>query len=409
MSDQKKDMTGLMDYAKEMQDSGHAPAAPVGSVMEEQKIEKFDDFESLDEYGKNNPTPEPMPAQPAETQPENPFAVSAPSETPAAGDSFQNDFSTSADSDPFATPPAEQPLAPPLDLSEVDSSPAPDLQSPAASAASPADEFALPEEDASSPPLIAEPMRPAPRLSQPATTPTPAGMGKVKEYSEALSTSKSAVPASFPFSLLITGKLAPDEQARLLDILSRENMGIREIDMEPQLESGKILIPRISEYAGILIIGALRSSRTRMRFGPSDTIFATAETQDSGDATLDTGERRSEAHVIDASHAAEKIPITQASSIPGLERFTVIDVVLVTAAIRTMAVEAETSPEFGDLLEALKRELKFKAQRKGAIALLNFSVQLTPLDLPSQYRVVVSGTAVKADLASKHALTHPDD
>ncbi len=81
---EKKDLTGIVEYARKMQDSGQAPAVPEGSVMEEQKIDKIDAFESLTDYAKSNPAPEPpsddfpvnepaassdFPVTPAEAQP----------------------------------------------------------------------------------------------------------------------------------------------------------------------------------------------------------------------------------------------------------------------------------------------------------------------------------------------------
>lgn len=436
MSDSKKDMTGLMDYAKAVQASGQAAPAPAGSVMEEQKIEKVDDFESLEEYGKKNPLTEPSPADGLGAA-DDPFATPLPSpDTAASPDTgtsgAENDGSNAMVEDPFAnTAQQDEPVpamdfaesAPPFDSgadalasSDLPASPSEsDFVSTPLEAPSSADPFAqdmgmsasasepaAPEPLVAAPtepPLAPEPLRPAPRLAPEAAAAKAASLStplaKVKQYAEAITPGKTSGPAAFPFSLLITGKLAPDEQARLLDILSRENMGIREIDLEPQLEGGKILIPRISEYAGVLIVSALRGARVRMRFGPSDTIFATEDTQDTEDTSFDNGERRAESQVADAALPAESIPITQAASLPGLERYVVLDTVLATAAIHTLAVEAEASTEYGELLEALKRELKFKAQRKGATAILSFHVQLTPLQLPSQYRILVSGSAVK--------------
>src|SRR5437764_1503439 len=73
------------------------------------------------------------------------------------------------------------------------------------------------------------------------------------------------VPTSFPFSLMIEGTLRPEEREKLIDLISREKFGIREVDLEPQLESGRILIPRISEYAGVLLVQALRNTQARLR------------------------------------------------------------------------------------------------------------------------------------------------
>ena len=58
-------------------------------------------------------------------------------------------------------------------------------------------------------------------------------------------------------------------------------------------------------------------------------------------------------------------------------------------------LQAESSPEYQMLLEALQRELKFKAYRKRATAIVSFSVQLQQLHMPVHYRVLVTGSAVK--------------
>jgi hypothetical protein len=302
---QKKDLTGLLDYAKALEDAGQAPPVPEGAMMEEPKIEKLDEFESLDDL----PTP--------------------------ASDS----------------------LSPPPEGLE----PIPSFEEPA--------------------PI--------------AQAPPEATLDKVRQYSEQITPSRAQVPAAYPFSLLITGWLAPEEKARLLDLVSRENMGIREMDLEPQFESGRILIPRISEYAGVLIVSALRTARAKFRFGPSDQVFATADTHDETDpAPFDTGLGTSSAS-SDSSHPAEELPVTTASQLPGEVRMALIDVVTASAALKTLAVEAERSPEYQELIEALSRELKYKAFHKGAHAIVDFSVQLTPLRQPSHYRVLVTGSAVR--------------
>ncbi|OFZ70214.1 MAG: hypothetical protein A3K03_05995 [Bdellovibrionales bacterium RIFOXYD1_FULL_44_7] len=58
-------------------------------------------------------------------------------------------------------------------------------------------------------------------------------------------------------------------------------------------------------------------------------------------------------------------------------------------------VEAESSSEYQEVLEGLKREMKYKAYRKGADAVVNFSISLTLLSVPSRYRLTAMGSAVK--------------
>ena len=89
------------------------------------------------------------------------------------------------------------------------------------------------------------------------------------------------------------------------------------------------------------------------------------------------------------------MPLTADSHIPGIKHFTVLDVVTASATLSTEVVEAESSAEYNELVEALQRELRYKAFRKGANAVVNFSIKLTGLSLPTHYRLMAAGSAVK--------------
>ena len=215
-------------------------------------------------------------------------------------------------------------------------------------------------------------------------------LSAAKILSDNLPVGQSNVPASYPFSLFVTGELTAQEKEKLLDILSRENMGIREVDLEPQFQSNRVLIPRISEYAGIMIVQCLRGARAEIKLGPSDPDSAeesqTSQSTVQSHATLDTQE---------INHPAETLPLTNDSALPELPRFSVLGVITASAALKTTVVEAERSAEYQEILEALQRELRYKAYRKGAAAIVNFSVTLNRLTLPTGYRLSVMGTAVQ--------------
>lgn len=407
MADQKKDMTGLMDYAKSIHDAGQTPPAPEGSVLEEPKVEAVEHFESLEDYSKGHPTPE-LPQEDAfVTTPAEPLtgleasnagtadlgkplsnpvpSHSEPTFSPGGDDlsALQAGHSTRDLSSQSSTP---LPRTPPLEMSPPSETPETHEQ-PALSEQPAFSELPeLPDL-----PELKEPLRPAIKSS---VLPQEA-MERVKEYSEQMSPSASAVPASFPFSLLITGQLAPEEKERLTDLLARENMGFRELDLEPQFEAGKILIPRISEYAAILLVSRLRSTRAKLRLGPSDSIYASSDTQDSPLEDRASLDHQVEAYTLESPHLAEDLPITTESALPGGLRHAIVDIVTASAALKTLVVQAESSSEYQSLLEALQREIKYKAYRKGATAIVSFSVSLTQLHMPMHYRMMVTGSAVK--------------
>jgi hypothetical protein len=79
---------------------------------------------------------------------------------------------------------------------------------------------------------------------------------------------------------MIVGRLTDHEREKLTDTLERNHMGIDAKDLVHQFEGDRVLIPRISEYAGVLIVQALRGTSATMRLAPSDQIFSTEDTRD---------------------------------------------------------------------------------------------------------------------------------
>lgn len=431
--DKKKDLTGILEFAQK-EPFTPPPGSEGEAAIEQQAIEQIDSFESLDQYAMSHPGetehPEPAPEAPIETsdegfdqvappeddqqinpgiieaQPadavEDPFASNeVPQENEAgnwtpenpiasefnAGDlnaGFESAAETTAPAEPNLSFDATPSIAASEDIAITQSSgektrtmeiPAPEPQLPAAPRSS----------------TKTQPMDP-PQSKTPKSNPA---LDKVKEYSERVSVGKPAVAASFPFSLLITGKLTAQEKEKLTDLLSRENMGIREVDLEPQFTGNRVLIPRISEYAGILIIQALRGTKAQMQLGPSDTIFATDDTRSPEDDILTGGNTQAQFFGENDLSAAENLPITTHTNLPGYASYTVIDAVTASAALKTIAVETESSSQYQETLEALQRELKHKAYRKGATAIVHYTVTLTSLSLPTLYRLTVVGTAIK--------------
>lgn len=248
-------------------------------------------------------------------------------------------------------------------------------------------------------------LSPAEPSPLPPAPPTGEVIEKIKNFSEQVLPGKAAATAAFPFSVLVSGTLEENEKARLLDLISRENMGLREVDLEPQLAAGRVLIPRVSEFAAVLIAQALRSARAEIRVGPSDEVFATDDTREqprSDDSSVQSAVRSHGDHASPQSgaHPAEALRVTSASELPssgtaGKIVHQVLDVVTASAAIDPTVVE-QSSPEYDAILEGLQRELKYKAYRKGANAILNLSIALVPLSAPMRYRLTVSGSAVRA-------------
>jgi len=233
-------------------------------------------------------------------------------------------------------------------------------------------------------------------IPTPTEPPTPESkpptMDSIKEFSESVTTGQSAAGASFPFTLKIDGHLTPQEAEKLLDVMNRENMGFREVDLEPQLAEGKILIPRISEYAGIVLIQALRGVQAKISFGLSDLFEGDTEVSEEG--RPDSVFTKIEGTAPLSAESAEALPTTQGDELPQLGVYQVSDTLIVSGILSTRSLENSSSPEYAALLEALMRELKFKAFRRKARGITHLKIQVTPLTLPTDHRITVSGTLV---------------
>ncbi len=409
MAETQKDLTGLIELSEGLKQSGQEVPMPEGLIFEETPVDQIDAFESLESFAQANPMPEPatdFPITPSELSESHPTDEAfAPIDSPLApsdtGDSpppTDTDFAMAESNFPTTDSGLEN--QPPTSATPSNSvfqsfdtfTPVETLQAQAEETKG--EPEALPElpevprtesvQSAPSEDITEEAI--AVTLPQPETA--------ARKVPAAI---QAAVPAAFPFTLLIDGPLTPREKDKLLDLVTRESLGIREIDLEPQFQGNKILIPRISEFAGVLIIQTLREALATVKFGPSEEIYtAQGTTDDTQPMWTPAGNQTSKPTPSDPQHPADAIPVTTERELPNLKNYTAIDTLSASGTLTTFSVEAESTPEYDDLLNALQRELKYKARRRSAEGIIHFRIQLTPLTSPSRYRLTVMGLAIKS-------------
>lgn len=452
-----KEFTSLVDYSKKVEETEGLPEPPDGEmVMTEAPLDKVADFESLDDYSKSHPAaeapPEPefaaaapeeggtdfptspeqaegpggsqaMDFSPAPTHPnvaagdfaaaelsgavtgamdENPLgAEGTDAKVPFQPQSAPEFLPEEASAAQFVPPPPQAEAEPPTEAPDLALTPppaaeeeAPALPPPVEFAPSddgaPSDERApLPEARAS-----ARPAAPAPSARS-----KPPSMAEIRAYSEGSPVSRTQAPAAYPFTLRIDGPLTDEEKEKLLDLLNRHQFGIREVDLEPQLAANRILIPRISEYAGVLLIQNLRTVAAKITFGPSDSVFASEATREDDLESASRSALEQSSYVYShAIHPADQLPISQDEHYPAEVAdpgvLQALDVLSASAYLHSKTVEADHSSEYQDLLERLQREIRYKAYLRGARALTHFKVQLAQLGTPTDYRLTVLATAM---------------
>ena len=197
---------------------------------------------------------------------------------------------------------------------------------------------------------------------------------------------QSLLSSPLLFNLKITGPLTPVEKETFLEFISKEDFGIREVDLEVQLQSERIFIPQISEYAAIILLQALRDTHAQIELCVSDSGEALASASVSSflvDAFTS----------IHEGHPAEKIPILIQTQLPSDGSW--IDEVHASTVLSTRAFEAKDSSKYQQTLESLQRSLKYKAYQKGGNLILAYQVQCIRLFTPMAYRITVMGTAVR--------------
>jgi len=192
----------------------------------------------------------------------------------------------------------------------------------------------------------------------------------------------------FLFSLRITGLLAREEKQKILELIEKYRIEITPSDLELQWESGQILLPRISEYTAVLLIQSLRTCQARLEAGPSDSIFSTPETQSEKPTPQATKISQPR---VETPSSIDSFPMSTQSHIP--QPYRVLEALSATAVISAQSVE-NASTDYEDLLEGLKKKLKYLAFRKNANAILDLKIQLDLLN-NAHYRIHLTGTAIR--------------
>ena len=276
----------------------------------------------------------------------------------------------------------------------------PEEPQPAGAPGHNADLQMLPEAQTQDEPLLAP---------EPESPPPPTSLASVKQYSEELA-KKTFAGDTIAFSLRIEGALTAAERGRLIDLISTHELGLRELDLEPQFLHNQILIPQISEYAGVHIVQSLKSTRARITLGPAEQIYPAKAPENAPlAAENDTGliptVSSSLALAAISPHPAESIPLTEADALPQFPNASAGDTLIVQANLPAKEVDNLT-PHYKETLAALKLQLSYQAYARGAQGLVHFRVQLHPLIQRSAYHLRLSACTIRSVTSDEIPETH---
>ena len=340
----KKDLTGIFDLpqADPILSPGSEPGADPFSS--ETAIEKIDDFESIDQIGMMDHVPEPESTPEPET---SGFADSFPSvsepeiaPSEASAELFENNFTDT------------------------------------------------PIEEA--PPIVSESNFAEPIFTElPPPEPSSDFLSEIKTYSEQAKQVRHEGSIHYPFHLLIQGEFGPFERDKLLLFITENQIGISSSQLDLQLQAGRTLFPRISEYAGIKIIQELRDSGLQFSLTPSS--------RDDDETTLPQAVQNF--HFESSPSTKTKSALIEIPVLPlSHELFNIyleFDSIQVSQFLKAEMVEAEQSELFQEIVDRLLENLKQQARRLGGHALTRLERKTIPLRLPSQYQITIEASVLR--------------
>ncbi len=241
-----------------------------------------------------------------------------------------------------------------------------------------------------------EPSFTATDLSRKIVPPQFRGLDPIKQFSERATLTNANVPLSFPFSILLTGSI--DESARtiLKEILSDPEIGINPTDLQRQFDQGRVLVPRISETLAVEIVHLFRGTDIGIRMGPSESVFSSTDSLEETRDPLPLEQLSEQNRGVEFADE-ESLPILT-TDLPANSRAEVLDSLIASATLRSSQVEIRSSREYQEMLDALRRELRYKAHRRGATKIVSFQISLTQLKDAASYRMVAIGTAVRESI-----------
>ncbi len=425
--EKKKDLTGLheLPQAEPSPDEQKDPFA----MDELQPIEKIDAFESIDQIGMiDHPAPvedaPPMeePPAPAEEAPPveavAPEAEVTPFEQPTE-QSFElssdaQTFDSSANDQAFQMPEAQsfenptdfqtdssqsfgndqsftEPLPEPAQDQGFGTTP-PTVDDPFAFDAPAVSVKTLPS---SEPLSFGEPPKtlggtskvPANESQDLDASPPMDYLESMKSYSEKTRETSFDPRKRYPFHLLIQGAFDPYARDKLLLFITENPVGTNSSELDLQIKSERVLLPRISEYAGIKLIQDLRDTGLTFRLAPS---------------SVDEDEVTSEAPSVSIHYSNATSGAGAGKNIPILPKdqfdqkiYEVIDTIQMVQFLKAEMLEVEKSDLFQELLTRMTSAIKRKANALGAVAITNVHHKVDPMRLPSQYKLELNATLLK--------------
>jgi hypothetical protein len=232
----------------------------------------------------------------------------------------------------------------------------------------------------------------------------PENFSDLKQFAENTNFSGMASEGNPSFSVLLSGiRFVEDVNDILLMLKELGLMGDAEDQAKARLMRGTFLVPRISEYAAILLTHKLRRFDIDIQMGLSDDIHPPkhGEKPETGIVSKHSlyQNKTHQFHFDEPKLDISQIIVATTSNIDGYQVLRYLGVASEHKFLDGHIVEDETSSETPKAYQELAQKLKAHALKAHANAVMGLNYQLTPLpsefsSSSSKYRLSCTGNLV---------------
>ena len=234
-------------------------------------------------------------------------------------------------------------------------------------------------------PLIEEP---TPVYTTEAVYKQPETFEEIKRFAEESSFTGMGVEGNPSFSVLVRNvKYVEDVNDIIIMLKELQLLSDTEEETRKRLTRGHLLVPRISEYAAILLTHKLRRFDIDIQMGLSDEIHPPKhnEAPEAGMVSKHSL-HQNQSHNFHFAHPKLEISQVIISASPTLQGYQVIRYLGVASEHRTVPselVEDESNEEVPRYYQELAQKLRAHAVKAHSNAIVGLNYQLTPI--PSEY------------------------
>lgn len=235
----------------------------------------------------------------------------------------------------------------------------------------------------------------APPLDEPTPVYTPGPVYKqpetfeeVKRFAEESSFTGMGVEGNPSFSVLVRNvKFVEDVNDIIVLLKELQLLSDSEEETRKRLSRGHLLVPRISEFAAVLLTHKLRRFDIDIQMGLSDEIHPPKhhEAPEAG-LTSKHSLHQNQSHNFHFDHPKLEVSQVIVSATPTLQGYQVIRYLGVASEHRTVPaemVEDETNDEVPRYYQELAQKLRAHAVKAHSNAIVGLNYQLTPI--PAEY------------------------